>query len=265
MKLLRGFSELFDDEEKATPGTLPGTMAHLRQVERQKKLRDEPSRAADPAGGAWNARTASDAPGKDSVIPGLSGNPGESPADQTRANRLAMHRLMQKGYSEADALVRVFPGDRKRRRRLNTWKALGLWPVPATELKVEEALENRPASETRDSAPHRLLDSMPGQDWEACMEAIVTRIVGEMVDDLRRTLRAEAHTLDPETPPEPPVTDGKDQNAASARKRKRLTITIDAVLADKFKEEMKHRNFSGSKLADTILWHWYSKPPLSYM
>ena len=264
MTQLRGFSDLFDDEENRLGGALPGTMAHLRQVEREKRLRENGTKSerSQPTPGHDGTVTKS-AAGK-SAIPGLPSEPGESAAKESLDKRLAMHRLMEKGFSEADALVRVFPGDRKRRRRLNTWKALGLWPIPASELACGDTSQSPPAAETAGPAHQSHPAPMWSRDLEARVEAIVRKVCGEMVDNLRHTLEEAAGANDRESPPAP-VLNGTDQDATSGLERKRLTITIDKVLAEKFREEIKRKNLSGSRLADTILWHWYARPPLSYM
>ena len=55
-------------------------------------------------------------------------------AEQSRDIRLEMHKLMEGGLSEREALKRALPDDSNRSRRLKTWKNKGLFPVPADEL-----------------------------------------------------------------------------------------------------------------------------------
>jgi len=56
-------------------------------------------------------------------------------AERSRSLRLEVHRLMEGGVSEAEALKTALPQDTNRSRKMRTWKNSGLFPVPAEELE----------------------------------------------------------------------------------------------------------------------------------
>ncbi|MEW6347688.1 MAG: hypothetical protein AB1646_01385 [Thermodesulfobacteriota bacterium] len=64
-------------------------------------------------------------------------------------------------------------------------------------------------------------------------------------------------------PPEPQYLKGQ-KGRREARAWEKLTITVDTVLAERFKKECTEHSLSAGKMMDAILWARYGKPKLSY-
>ena len=57
-------------------------------------------------------------------------------AEETRELRLRLKALIDSGMSKSKALLKVFPNDSNRSRRLKFWEKEGLFPISEAELEV---------------------------------------------------------------------------------------------------------------------------------
>lgn len=117
------------------------------------------------------------------------------------------------------------------------------------------------------------LEKMPDidQQWlkrERLRESIVSPGVGvgtfvlkraHSIERRRRGLAGENDN--PELPPKP-IRSRKNGNRAKTRRN--IGGTIDSVLKELFEHQRKSIGISAGGLLDTILWHWYGWPVLSY-
>jgi hypothetical protein len=59
-------------------------------------------------------------------------------AEETRELRLQLKALIDSGIPKQKALVKLFPNDSNRARKLKLWEKEGLFPIPEAELKAFE-------------------------------------------------------------------------------------------------------------------------------
>jgi hypothetical protein len=100
---------------------------------------------------------------------------------------------------------------------------------------------------------------------EERMKAIASAVFTEMIAAAQGDISPTFVPIEgEEIPPEPQVVTGHGKGRKENRKYERLTVSLDKVLLDKFKQEMRSRNLSAGKLLDVILWNRYGRPKLSY-
>ena len=96
---------------------------------------------------------------------------------------------------------------------------------------------------------------------EQRMREIAREVVTEMMN-VQNIHTIMANTAD--EPPAPETIKGKGRGRKETRDYDRITLTVDKVLAGRFKAEAQRRGVSAGRLADIIFWHYFGKPKLSY-
>ena len=64
--------------------------------------------------------------------------------------------------------------------------------------------------------------------------------------------------------PEPETVTGGPKGRRQDRKYEKISLTVDRNLWKIFREKQKNLNCSAPRLMDSILWHFFGKPELSY-
>jgi hypothetical protein len=91
----------------------------------------------------------------------------ETQARESREDRFKLQQYVDAGLSEKDALLKLFPKDSNRRRKLKTWKDKGLFPIPESERAEHNTTVNttdttsHPVTEVEPSAPQTILPIDP--------------------------------------------------------------------------------------------------------
>ena len=60
----------------------------------------------------------------------------ETIAEETRGDRLRLQSLINGGMTLSQAMLKLFPNDSNRGRKVKLWKEKGLFPVPASEREI---------------------------------------------------------------------------------------------------------------------------------
>jgi hypothetical protein len=226
------------------------------------------------------------------------------PADETLQLRMMMHGLMATGLSESEALLRILPNDKDRRRKLNRWKSQGLWPPP------EEDEGDYPGQVDRfESRSSALSDEDIPEEWLQRITGIINTTINAAILDyhnvqsdqteeqvealIREKLREGMADMEPAQPDrivelvrttvrqmmvdEPPAASALGENRAApprprtvkgtrklAVPRRKLQGTCDSALFELFENERQSRGFNVSQMIDFILYHHYGQPRLSF-
>jgi len=194
--------------------------------------------------------------------------------------RFKLHRLVHKeGMRLEEALKRVLPDDRNRNVKLATWKKYKCWPLQDDELEIyaqqagqnltgemsEVSDESCPAETSEESESTRPERKSAGTFTQNQIEQIheIVRKEIQSVMESQRIQRRPSDLL--EVPPSPgEKIKGEKGRPANPGKRVKLAGTVDVELERLFREECTKRGISVSRLLDTVLWHYFGKPRLSF-
>lgn len=95
------------------------------------------------------------------------------------------------------------------------------------------------------------------------IEARMRRIATEVLENVRNEMNMNREISGQDLPPEPQYLKGQ-RGRRQDRTYKRLTLSVDINLAERFEDEMRQLNVSAGRLFDIILWQRYGKPKLSF-
>lgn len=193
---------------------------------------------------------------------------------ESRQARFEMHRLVSGGLPIVDALKTVLPHDKNRKKKLKTWENNGLWPLSDQDLALyeEQAAEKsegsdqttpeRPPAEISEPSESARPEPKRADDFTARQVQQIREIVRQEVDSVM-SQRIEEHPSElPPTPAE--KIKGDKGRPASPGERVKLAGTVDAELERLFREQCARRGMSVSRLLDTVLWHYFGRPRLSF-
>jgi len=91
-------------------------------------------------------------------------------------------------------------------------------------------------------------------------EQRVVEIVRVEVQSLLETQRPQTMEL----PPPREKVKGPKGLPVGRGERVKIGVTLDKAIADRFEAEYKRLGLSASTLIETILWHWFNRPILSF-
>lgn len=209
----------------------------------------------------------------------------ETFAEQTKEQRFKLAALVESGLTEDQALTRLLPNDSNRRRKFNTWKKQGLWPIPPEEqpplvggqtdtntlssCSQSASQEKLPTEETTTMA--ELLDLLRSPETKPLLSAIVREVLAEEKEqEQEETIHTEPQRAEsilcvpleadgfPELLP-PPRMDGK--KCLDERVKVGGTV-LDARLARLLEEYRKGHGVQLSRIFDTAIWLFLGKPGL---
>ncbi|MEW6351578.1 MAG: hypothetical protein AB1646_21210 [Thermodesulfobacteriota bacterium] len=107
-------------------------------------------------------------------------------------------------------------------------------------------------------------------EWTEHIRAIAHKVFEQNMETIRNMIQEELRSSQhirsipsEDMPPEPQYLKGQ-KGRREARDWRKLTITVDRVLAKRFQDECTENKLSAGKMMDAILWARYGKPKLSY-
>jgi hypothetical protein len=89
----------------------------------------------------------------------------------------------------------------------------------------------------------------------------------QIVEIVRAEMQSLMETKRPQTVELPPPREkvkGPKGLPVGRGERVKVGVTLDKVIADRFEAEHKRLGLSASMLIETILWHWFNRPILSF-
>jgi len=128
-------------------------------------------------------------------------------------------------------------------------------------LSSERAEDIAPPNKEPEPKPKEVPVPTPFPDLDDRIRAVAREVFQEMLQDMQNE-RNILTSID-DAPPPPEVLKGRVGRKEN-RIYKRLTLTLDEALYDRFIEERNRLKVSSGRLADIILWQRYGKPKLSY-
>ncbi len=208
----------------------------------------------------------------------------------SRDARFELHRLLnEEGLYLDDALKRALPDDNNPKKTYQTWREKGIWPLSKQELLLyEECAEERSSdneapnpeisdssdtaaprppttgiSETSESPrPERKrTDGFLTDDHIEQIKDLVRKEVQKIME-AQRTTRTDVRDVPP-SPSGRISTEGRGR-PVNPGGRVKLAGTVDVELERLFREECTKRGMSVSRLLDTVIWHFFGKPRLSF-
>jgi hypothetical protein len=129
-------------------------------------------------------------------------------------------------------------------------------PAPETD--------TAPPSELSERSVHTPTD-LPETTWQAIddrIRAMVKDILPEVIHNMQN--EQNIIPISQDVPTRPETIKGEGQGRRQNREYRKVSLTIDRVLWDKFKAESERSKISLGVLIDEILWRHYGRPALSY-
>jgi hypothetical protein len=200
----------------------------------------------------------------------------ETFAEQTKEQRFKLAALVESGLTEDQALTQLLPNDSNRRRKFNTWKKQGLWPIPPEErrpLVGGPSRNNTPEGYSQSLSEEKL--STEEKPQMAQLHELLPVIVREVLAEAKKQEQAESFRNEPQLAENvrciplqadgfpvllpPPRMDGK--KCVDPRTKLGGTV-LDARLAKLLEEHRLSRGVQLSRIFDTALWYYLGQPEL---
>jgi hypothetical protein len=141
----------------------------------------------------------------------------------TKEIRINMRALMiDKGFSEEEALRQALPKDRNRTKKLRRWKEHGLWPISASEQARGSVQRTEPAEVETDNAPETAYSSdSPVNTVKPCIDTEA---------ELLEKIRAMLDTIQPAERPVGATAKGRHSPLKTKLVALRLPVTLNEEL-----------------------------------
>lgn len=192
-------------------------------------------------------------------------SPSQIKADSQKARFILHWCIHELGNSPDVALKKALPEDDNRKAKLETWKKHGLWPLPDDEMPAYNDKAEKTRSRNKKAKPEQSESKPKAQkpiepDTDDHLRQIVRNEVERMMESIRPTSDLlEAAPFPSEKLPR----EGKGRPPSPGH-REPLGTTLDGELYKLFREECIKRGMTAARLLDTIIWHYFGKPRLSF-
>jgi hypothetical protein len=109
----------------------------------------------------------------------------ETLARKSREDRFRLQQQVDAGLSEEQALLKLFPKDSNRARKLKTWRDKGLFPIPESERPEHNTTVNTTATTEPESVPATPQTPLPSETTDT---TVADTVVEPSSADERQTV-----------------------------------------------------------------------------